>query len=319
MRTRQAPSTSEAVLMANIGRRFYLHGQTKNEIAAVLGVSRFRVARLLERAREESIVRIEVGLPGQQDAGLSLELAQRYGLGHVVVLDLPDDSGRELLRRLGRAAVELLGGLVTADDVVGLASARPLLGIRDDVDAFPACTVVQLTGAVSRPDALDIIQSIREVTRVGGGEAYVYYAPIVGVATAADLRRNPDVARAFALVPRLTAAVLGVGAWAPGLSTIYDTIPEKDRQEATAVGVHAEVAGIYLDVDGRPLQPTIAQQTLAPAFEELVRVPVRIGISFGSGKATAVRAGLVGGLLNGLITHRSAAEELLALPDPVDL
>ncbi len=314
MGTRPSVSTSEAVLMANVGRRYYLHGEPKNEIAEILGISRFRVARLLDRAREEGIVRIEVGLPGQQDAGLRLELEQRFGLHHAIVLEVPEDGGKELLLRLGRAAVELLGELVTADDVVGLASARPLLGIRDDVDAFPACTVVQLTGAVSRPDALDIIQSIREVTRVGGGEAYVFYAPIIGVAPVAEVRRNPDVARAFALIPALTAVVVGIGAWAPGLSTIYDAVSEEDRQDASAAGVRAEVAGIYLDADGLPLTPRVADRTLAPTFSELTPVPTRIGISFGRGKAEAVRAAFRGGLLNGLITHRSAAEELLTLP-----
>lgn len=302
--------------MTNVGRRYYLHGESKNDIAQVLSISRFRVARLLERARETGIVRIEVGLPGQQDAALRLELERRFALRHAVVLDLPEEAGhRELMRQLGRAAVELLGEIVTPDDVVALASARPLLGIRDDVDAFPACTVMQLTGAISRPDALDIIQSIQGITKVGGGQAFVYYAPIVGPALAEDVRRNPDVARAFALLPQVTAAVLGVGMWAPGLSTIYDAASEHDRRAAIDVGVHAEIAGIYLEESGSPVLPPIARHTLAPSFQELESVPTRIGISFGSGKASGVRAGLQGGLLNALITHRSAAEELLALPD----
>lgn len=313
MGTRRPVSTREAVLMANVGRRHYLHGESKNEIAAVLGISRFRVARLLVRAREEGIVRIEVGLPGEQDVALRLELEQRFGLEHVVVLDVPEQR-EDLLRRLGRAALELLGELVTADDVVGLASARPLLGIRDDVEAFPSCTVVQLTGAVSRPDVLDIIQSIREVTKIGGGEAYVYYAPIVGAGLAADLRANPDVARAFAMVPRMTAAVMGVGNWAPGLSTVYDVISEQDRQQAVEAGVYAEVAGIYIDRDGMPVHPLIERHTLAASFDDLMRIPTRVGITFGRGKADAVRAAVNGGLLNGLITHRAVAEELLALP-----
>lgn len=313
MGARRPVSTREAVLMANVGRRHYLHGESKNQIAAVLGISRFRVARLLARAREEGIVRIEVGLPGEQDVSLRLELEQRFGLRHVVVLDVPQRSP-DLLRRLGRATLELLGELVTADDVVGLASARPLLGIRDDVEAFPACTVVQLTGAVSRPDVLDIIESIREVTKIGGGEAYVYYAPIVGVGLAADLRANPDVARAFAMVPRMTAAVMGVGNWAPGLSTVYDVISEQDRRQAAEAGVYAEVAGVYIDRAGRPVHPRIERHTLAASFDDLIRIPTRVGIAFGRGKAGAVRAAVTGGLLNGLITHRDLAEELLALP-----
>ncbi len=308
------PTVKDAVLMANVSRRYFVHDQSKSEIADVLGISRFRVARLLTRARETGIVRIEVGLPGLRDNELGQELGRRFGLRHVVILDVPDDRGRDLLRKLGVAAIELLGEILTADDVLGLASARPLLGIGDEVGAFPSCPVVQLTGAISRPDALDIIQCIRDITRAGGGEAYVYYAPILG-ATAADVvRQNPDVERAVAMFPRLTAVVLGVGAWAPGLSTLYDVLPEADRREATRQGVAAEIAGVYLDGDGKPLRPDVADRTLAAGFDELTRVGVRIGIAFGRGKAVATRAGLTSGLLNGLITHRAAAEELLSLP-----
>ncbi|MFC7620829.1 sugar-binding transcriptional regulator [Microlunatus sp. GCM10028923] len=308
------PTVKDAVLMANVSRRYFVHDQSKSEIADVLGISRFRVARLIARARDTGIVRIEIGLPGLRDNELAAELGARFGLDHVVILDVPEDQGRELLRKLGVAAIELLGEILTADDVLGLASARPLLGIGDQVGAFPACPVVQLTGAISRPDALDIIQCVRDITRAGGGEAYVFYAPILGAATVEAVRQNPDVARAVAMIPKLTAIVLGVGAWAPGLSTLYDVLPEADRQEAARQGVAAEIAGIYLDADGNPLRPDVADRTLAPSFEELAGVGVRIGIAFGRGKAVATRAGLASGLLNGLITHRAAAEELLSLP-----
>ena len=50
MGTRPSVSTSEAVLMANVGRRYYLHGVPKNEIAEILGISSgVLVRRLLGR------------------------------------------------------------------------------------------------------------------------------------------------------------------------------------------------------------------------------------------------------------------------------
>ena len=278
------PKVKDAVLMANVSRRYFVHDQSKSEIADVLGISRFRVARLLARARETGIVRIEVGLPGLRDNELGQELGGRFGLRHVVILDVPEERGRDLLRKLGVAAIELLGEILTADDVLGLASARPLLGIGDEVGAFPSCPVVQLTGAISRPDALDIIQCIRDITRAGGGEAYVYYAPILG-ATAADVvRQNPDVERAVAMFPRLTAVVLGVGAWAPGLSTVTTCCPRRTGSKRPGRGSPRRSPGsISMPTAGRsgPTWPTASGRRLRRAD----RVGVRIGIAFGRGKA----------------------------------
>ena len=48
------------VLSATVARRYYLEGASKSDIATELGLSRFKVARLLEGARASGIVRIEL-------------------------------------------------------------------------------------------------------------------------------------------------------------------------------------------------------------------------------------------------------------------
>ncbi|MBV8987282.1 MAG: hypothetical protein JO372_01850, partial [Solirubrobacterales bacterium] len=48
------------VLMANVARRFYFEGATKSDIADQLQLSRFKVARILDQARAEGLVRIEI-------------------------------------------------------------------------------------------------------------------------------------------------------------------------------------------------------------------------------------------------------------------
>ena len=60
------------------------------------------------------------------------------------------------------------------------------------------------------------------MARIGGGPAHVFYAPMIldDAQSAAAIRRQADIAGAFALVPSVTMAVVAIGAWAPGLSTI---------------------------------------------------------------------------------------------------
>jgi DNA-binding transcriptional regulator LsrR (DeoR family) len=305
----------DAVLMANVARRYYLRSQSKQEIADTLGISRFKVARLLTAALETGIVRIRISLPGEADGTLSEELRRTFHLDRVVVLEDIDESPRALLRRLGQAALEVLGEILTKDDVLGLASARPLLAMGDDVTAFPACPVVQLTGAVSRPDARDIIQTIRALTEVGGGEAHVFYAPIIGSEPTTGMRRQPDVRQAFALLPDVSVAVLGIGSWEPGLSTVHDAIDEDLRRALTEAGVTAEIAGIYLDDAGAPVPNVLTERTLTPSLPELLRIPTRFGVTFDARKARAVRTAIRGRLINNLVTHRALAEEMLSFTD----
>lgn len=309
--TGSALSMGDAVLMANVARRFHLRGQSKSEIAGALGINRFRVARLLQAAVSTGVVRIEIGLPGSVDTALGDEVSAAFHLQHCVVLEVDESPLPALLRRLGLAAAELLGELLTRDDVLGLASARSLLGIGDGLVAFPACTVVQLTGAVSRPDALDIIQGIRDLTHVGGGAARVFYAPIVTAGQADAVRANTDVQRALELYPRISVAVVGVGEWSPGRSTIHDIVSVEDQATARREGVTSEVAGILLDDAGRPVVTDLAARTLAPSFEQLMAIPTRIAVTFGAVRAAGAATALRHGVVNGLITHRSMAVALL--------
>src|SRR5689334_5338224 len=81
-----AERPSELMLAAQVARQFYLRGVSKVDIADQLGISRFRVARLLDAARRAGLVRIEIGLPGQSlDVGLSDELCSALGLRHAFV------------------------------------------------------------------------------------------------------------------------------------------------------------------------------------------------------------------------------------------
>src|SRR4029078_5416111 len=109
-----ADRPSEVVLAARVARQFYLEGVSKVDIADQLGISRFRVARLLDSAREAGMGRIEIGLAGGKlGAGLSAELCSAFGLKHAFVFNFPDEDEEALRHRLGEAAGPALVELIT--------------------------------------------------------------------------------------------------------------------------------------------------------------------------------------------------------------
>lgn len=311
---RTGPGPAALVLSASIARRFYLDGRSKLQIAEEFGLSRFKVARLLDLARDSGLVRIEIGHAGHVDVDLSTRLQERFGLKRAVVVATGDDAPETLRNEVGQVAADLVVEITGADDVLGVAWARAVGAMARTLSGLPAVPVVQLTGAVSLPGSGDSsFDIVRDVARAAGGPAYVYYAPIVlpDAAVAAALRRQSDVARAFAQLPRVTRAVVGLGLCAPGQSTLYDAATEDDHRELRRAGVCAEVAGVFLSAAGEPVPTELAQRVIALEADQLKAVPDVIVIAYGTRKVPAARAALRSGLVDGLVTHASFARELL--------
>jgi DNA-binding transcriptional regulator LsrR (DeoR family) len=311
---------SEVVLAARVARQFYLEGVSKVDIADRLGISRFRVARLLDSARESGLVRIEIGLPGGMlDAGLSAELCSAFALNQAFVFNFPDDE-LPLRQRLGEAAGQVLMDLIKPGDVLGLTWSRTLSGLTAALTQLPPCPIVQMTGAVPPPDGRDLLELVRGVARIGGGPAHVFYAPMLldDAQTAAAIRRQGDIAEAFALVPKVTIAVVAIGAWGPGLSTIYDAITPAEREALAALGVHAEVAGVFIGADGSPVVTPLDSRMIVTPGPLFTLVPFVLAVAYDPAKSSAVRAAIRGGLVHGLVTHTSLARALLDQADRAD-
>jgi DNA-binding transcriptional regulator LsrR (DeoR family) len=304
------------VLTASVARRYYLDGKSKIEIADEFKLSRFKVARLLDNARATGLVRIEIGQPGAIDVVLSGELAEAYGLVHAIVVDTLETDPLALRRLVGSAGAELLSEITSRSDVLGLGWARALVAMRAELRQLTAHSVVQLTGALSRPDVDDSsIELVRDVARVANCPAYRFYAPMIvhDASTAKALRSNPEVARAFALFPSVTKAVVAVGGWDPAASTVYDAIAPGERKALLRLGVHADVSGVLLDRDGEAVHAPLTDRTICIDAADLRKIPEVIALAYGPEKASATRAAIRGGYVNGIVTHTSMAEALLAL------
>jgi DNA-binding transcriptional regulator LsrR (DeoR family) len=305
---------AQLVLTASVARRYYLDGKSKVEIAAELGMSRFKVARLIDAARTSGLVRIEIGYPGEIDVELSGRLQDAFGLRHAIVLATPDDDADALRRHLGRAAAELLTEIVTPDDVLGLAWARSVGAMTTALSRLPATPVVQLTGALHQVDVDEnSVELVRQAARISGGPAYFFYAPTIvsDAVTARALRQQPEVARAFARFGSVTKAVVGVGLWAPGESTLFDATDDGERARMVRAGVCADISGVFVDADGEPVAVGLTDRMISTSAAQMRAIPEVIGIVYRTVRTPAVRAAIRGGFVNGLVTHASLAHALL--------
>ncbi|MDN5796862.1 MAG: transcriptional regulator [Intrasporangium sp.] len=327
----------ELVLAAAVARRYYLHGQSKVEIADALGVSRFKVARLIDYARESGIVRIEIVTESGIDLDRSTRLQEVFGLRHAVVVTgrAPTESTSPLesalagaslagaslagasLAQLGAAAAELLGEVLAEGDVLGLPWSRSVDVMTRSLRDLPRVEVVQLTGALEVPGYdSSTVASVRRAARVSGGRSAIFYAPFLleDASSAAALRREPQVARVLAQASRVTVAVVGIGAWQGGLSTVFDVAPSADRDAAAAAGVVGEIGGILFDAAGAIVECPLSERLVTISGPNLRAIREVVAITAGAARHAAVRAAVAGGLVDALVVDLALADALLGAP-----
>ena len=141
--------TSDRDLLVQASRLYYELGETQNEVADRLGVTRPQVSRLLKRARAEGVVEIRIIDRHSAESPAAETLRRRFGLDalHLApTLAGPEDLTRRLVARL---AADVLRANVRDGTIIGIGHGASIGAVADALDgAAPRiqATVVPLAG-----------------------------------------------------------------------------------------------------------------------------------------------------------------------------
>jgi DNA-binding transcriptional regulator LsrR (DeoR family) len=281
------------VAKAHVARLYYEHDLTKREIAERLGISRFKVARLLDQAREDGVVRLEIRDPVNVDGDLSRRLETAYGLDLAVVV-------RDQ-RAVPRAAAAWLPELLREGDTLGTAWGNTLGQVAELIETQPdtPTDVVQLCGAIpglipgTTPGHL-----AHRFAEQFGGHLHTLPAPARTTAHACeDLLANDVIRPTVEMFGRVDLALVGVGVG-----------PEMRNAPEGAAGyilVHV------FESDGKPVDPPDDQGTISMTRDQLDATRV-VAVAGGPSKRPAVVAALRTGLIDALVTDAATATNALA-------
>lgn len=303
---------AEAVLAAAVARRHFLDGESKVDLASSLGISRFKVARLLEAARGSGMVRIEIVSPLGIDTERSERLRERLGLRHCVVVP---GAGMQAGPGVSSAAAALLSEVVADRDVLGLPWSRTVSRMVDALERLPPIPVVQLSGAMVTPEEdSSSVDVVRRAARIAGGGRHVFYSPLLldDAASAEVMRRQPAVREALDHVDDVTLAVIGLGAWGEGMSTIHAVLSDAERTAVTDAGAVGEAAGVFFGADGAVVETPLTGRIVGLTGTQLHGIRHVIAIAHGIGKVEAITAAVRGDLVDSLVTTSETADALLA-------
>ena len=311
----QARNPLEQMQMVVAARLFYLEDVSKSAIAEQMGVSRFKVARLLSEAVRDGVITFEIHPPSEVDIERSLAIADTYGIRQALVLRLPPGPAEFRYQQLGQACAAILGDLMEEGDVLGVSWGRTLHAMVQGLPKLPPSTIVQIVGNVPTADlTINSLDLVRTIASRSGGDIYPLGVPMVldSPQTASRLRNDPHVARTTDMFRRLTRAVVGIGAMEHSQSALLDVIPQQLRAKLEAAGAVADICATVLDQSGNEvLTGNLAGRCISITTPELRAVPDVIAIAGGPGRARAIRAALRSGLIHRLVTDENTAQAML--------
>ena len=302
---------------ARAGWLYYVAGNTQDEIASKLGVSRQSAQRLVSMAISEKLIKVRLDHPIANCLELAARLRERFGLKLAEIV--PSDPGHpdSTLGVADATALEIEKILTATTPVVmGIGTGRTLKAAVELLPVMdcPQHKVVSLTGNIAPDGSAAFYNVIFSIADKVKAPSFPMPLPVIAASGRERevLHKQVGIEKNLALAAQASVCFVGVGDLGPNAPLYEDgfvTRAElKALQKAGAVG---EIIGWVFDSKGELVSgltnERVASAPLPPRETALVVAAAR-----GENKVDAIRAALERGLVNGLITDEDTAARLLA-------
>ncbi len=315
---RQETATTRLDDAARAGWLYYVAGNSQEQIAKKLGVSRQTAQRLVSLSVSEGLVRVRLDHPIGRCMELSAQLQQRYALDFTEVVPTDPDAPGSIQGVAIAAATEIERWLRNdAPIVMAIGTGRTLKAAIEQLTPMeaPQHKIVSLTGSIA-PDGsaafYNVIFNIAEAVK-----ARSFPMPLPVIASSAEERdmllSQPMIKETHALAQQANIAFVGIGDLGPEAPLVRDgfitSAEVKLLQKAGAVG---EIVGWAFDSQGKYIEGLTNDRVASAPLPSRENSTV-VAIAVGEEKMPGIRAALGRRLINGLITDERTAEAILSV------
>jgi DNA-binding transcriptional regulator LsrR (DeoR family) len=302
---------------ARAGWLYYVAGNTQDEIARKLGVSRQSVQRLVAMAVSERLVKVRIDHPIARCMELGAAICARFDLQSCEVV--PSDPGAPgLLTGVAiAAAAEMERHLKSPEPrIIALGTGRALRACIEQLSMMscPQHRIVSRLGNImSDGSATPFNAVIRMADRVGAPH-YPMPLPVLlrDAAEVALMHSQGPVHNTLDLCTRADVTFVGVGQMDATAPMVLDGfITEAEVAELQAQGVVGEITSFAYDSDGKILSGVYNTRVASAPLRPSEPNPV-FAIASGAAKVPAILGAMRGRLISALITNEDTATRILA-------
>jgi DNA-binding transcriptional regulator LsrR (DeoR family) len=296
---------------------YYVAGNTQNEIAEKLQISRPVAQRLVAFAVEKNLIRVRVDHRIADCLSLAKALCDRFGLAMCEVVPIDGDAREQVDRKLAVAGAQVMERYLIDERplVVSIGSGRTLKAVVEQIAQLdrPQHRFVSMVGAIAQDGSsnrYDVAQQLSEKT---GGKHFLLPAPLMADSEAE--RAQWVNHRLYRIVEDLAqhadVSFVGIGNLGPNCPLHEDGfITGGEVDELMHAGAVAEWLGLPIDAGGARVQSKTGERVTSLRLDSPPKRPT-IGFAGGQRKREALIAALRGNWLSGLVTDELCAKAAL--------
>ena len=291
---------------------------SQEEVSRRLGMSRFKVQRLLAEASERGLVRVTIEHATAPSLHLADKLAHAFGLTEVQVAPVPADADDDHARRaVGLVAARLLARLgASGPRVIGLGWGRTVAAMADALAGLRNADLrfVSLMGTLTRVSGTGPFDVTTRLAAITGGTALVLPAPFLcdSEEDALVVLRQRLVRETLEVARAADHAIVSLGECTPeALLFTSGVLSDSEARALLQSGAVADTTGKFLREDGSLADTHLNRRAPSIGLEDLHATDVTL-LAAGAGKARATRAVLRAGFVDRLVADEGLARALLA-------
>ncbi|WP_265517514.1 sugar-binding transcriptional regulator [Nitratireductor luteus] len=301
---------------ARAGWLYYVAGNTQDQIAAKLGVSRQSAQRLVSLAVSEGLVRVRIDHPIASCMELARRLKQRFCLQFAEVVPSDPSSTSTTTGIAEATAAEIERRLQSPEPIVmAIGTGRTLKAAIEQLPSMecPQHRIVSLTGNIAPDGSAAFYNVIFTMADTVKARSFPMPLPVIASSPAERklLHDQPMIHSTLALSAQADVTFVGIGDLGPSAPIFEDGFISRDEltalQEAGAVG---EIVGWAFDADGM-LVKGITNERVASAPIPSSDTSLVIAAAMGPRKLPGIAAAVKRHIVNGLITDERTASALL--------
>ena len=304
--------------IAKITWLYYINDYTQQQIADSMHISRTKVTRYLQKAKEMGLVTISVATDYHSCFDKEQQLVELLGLEEAIIAPsakTPDET----IKNVGLAGASYLKGVLSAKDILGVAWGRSIYHVASNLSAVKQVgekqiEVIQLMGGLAQSGRMNPEEIVKEIARRLGAKGIWLNTPAVVSSrqTRDMLMEDAAVAAVFQKAKTCTKCLLGLGDVNEGAS-LRETgsLTSGAMRELRDAGAVGDILSRFFDVDGKEVNSSVSGRIMSVPLEDIKQVPQRIAFTTGKQKVKTIVGASRGGYINVLATDEDTADAVI--------
>lgn len=293
---------------------YYADNMTQKQIAEHLGISRMKVVKLLNQAKNDGIIKFKMNSDAKALINLERKLMEKFNLEDVFIVPSTPSNVND---NIAKGAAQYIEEKVEANAFINIGYGDTVFRtINHLINSLEKpISLVTLSGGVSNYTSA-IVSGTRK-------RALTSITPNIHILPAPLLASSEEVANIFLKEKSIknimnmselsSMSIVGIGSVSNNATIFkYNIANDNDLTLLEMQGAVGDILSQFYDKDGKIVKSDLHKKLISIKLDNLKTSQKTIGVAGGKEKVQAIYSALIGEYLNVLITDEDTANSLIS-------